>query len=93
MKYQYLIEKLQNGQDYDYQSGDASDMSYVMQEAADAIEELEEESKRLDWFEKNNHLILHLGTNWYVRSAYGQPWIKKTSLREAIDHGISILDK
>lgn len=75
--------KSRDGQDYEYENG------YTF----DVIGELKEESKRLDWFEKNNHLILNLGTSWYVRSAYGQPWMKKKTLREAIDVGMAFVSE
>jgi hypothetical protein len=44
---------------------------------------------RLDWFCKNYSLIMSIGDMWYVRLGYRKPWIKKKTLREAIDTGIN----
>jgi hypothetical protein len=44
---------------------------------------------RLDWLSENYSLIMNIGDTWYVRQGYQKPWIKKKTLREAIDKGMS----
>jgi hypothetical protein len=47
------------------------------------------DEQRLDWLSKNYSLIMNIGDTWYVRPGYQKPWIKKKSLREAIDEGMN----
>ena len=45
---------------------------------------------RLDWLEANSaECVFHLGTTWYIRASYGQPYRKCSNLRAAIDAAIA----
>ena len=57
-----------------------------LQEAQSRIAELEQQSQRLDWMDKDaGEQVYSVGTTWYARSACGRPHHKQKDLRAAID--------
>lgn len=46
------------------------------------------DENRIEWLGKNYSLIMNIGETWYVRPGYQKPWVKKKTLREAIDQGM-----
>jgi dissimilatory sulfite reductase (desulfoviridin) alpha/beta subunit len=47
------------------------------------------DENRIEWLGKNYSLIMNIGETWYVLSGYQKPWVKKKTLREAIDQGMA----
>lgn len=65
---------------------DISCMLYCSMEGKARLEDAEQDTKRLDFFDTTN--IKHftkLGSTWYWKKSYSSPLRKAPSLREAID--------